>query len=84
MSNNEMQSARCHISSLRDRTDKLLADVLDRIDADGAVSVDGKPHPLLATAAMLTDTGTNLRALALARRLGIVTLETRPARGEMK
>ncbi|MFF7752874.1 hypothetical protein ACFZCP_27335 [Streptomyces sp. NPDC007971] len=82
MPDNEMQSARCHISSLRDRTDKLLADVLDRIDADGAVTEDGEPHPLLAAAAMLTDTGTNLRALALARRLGIGTLETRHARPE--
>lgn len=68
-------------ASLRSRLNGYANAMLDRIDADGgAVRPDGTPHPLLDIALATVDSGTELRKLAIERRLGGAVLEYRARR----
>lgn len=68
-------------ASLRTRLTGYANAMFDRIDADGgAVQSDGTPHPLLDIALATVDSGTELRRLAVERRLGGAVLEYRARR----
>ncbi|MFF4306809.1 hypothetical protein [Streptomyces sp. NPDC001601] len=74
--------------TLRARLTKYALAMLDRIDADGGpIQPDGTPHPLLDLALAAVDSGTELRKLAMERRLGGEVLSwrvRRPVSGEVK
>ncbi|MFF5025800.1 hypothetical protein ACFY2J_16495 [Streptomyces collinus] len=64
---------------LRQRFTRLTFQVLDHVERTGAV-VDGEANPDLELLAMLVDAGTNMRRLAIERRLGGAVLEYRARR----
>ncbi|MFD8735618.1 hypothetical protein ACFV06_11890 [Streptomyces sp. NPDC059618] len=68
-------------TSLRTRLTGYANAMFNRIDADGgAVQSDGTAHPLLDLALAAVDSGTELRRLAMERRLGGAVLEYRARR----
>lgn len=68
-------------ASLRTRLTGYVNAMFNRIDADGgAVQPDGTAHPLLDLALAAVDSGTELRRLAMERRLGGAVLEYRARR----
>lgn len=67
--------------TLRQRLTRYALMMLDRVDADGGpVLPDGTPHPLLDLALAAVDSGTELRKLAMERRIGGAVLEYRARR----
>ncbi|MFD4626479.1 hypothetical protein [Streptomyces sp. NPDC058475] len=67
--------------TLRARLTRYSLALLDRIDSDGGpIQPDGTPHPLLDLALAAVDSGTELRKLAMERRLGGAVLEYRARR----
>jgi hypothetical protein len=67
--------------TLRMRLTRYSLAMLDQVDADGGpVLPDGSPHPLLDLALATIDSGTELRRLAMERRLGGAVLEYRAKR----
>lgn len=67
--------------TLRQRLTRYALTLLDRIDSDGGpVLPDGSPHPLLDLALSTVDSGTELRRLAMERRLGGAVLDYRARR----
>ncbi|MEU5630939.1 hypothetical protein ACH47C_05940 [Streptomyces rishiriensis] len=67
--------------TLRARLTRYSLAMFDRIDADGGpIQPDGTPHPLLDIALAAVDSGTELRKLAMERRLGGEILSYRARR----
>ncbi|MER5898894.1 hypothetical protein ABT150_01965 [Streptomyces mirabilis] len=67
--------------SLRTRLTGYANAMFSRIDADGGpIRPDGTSHPLLDLALATVDSGTELRKLAMERRLGGAVLEYRARR----
>ena len=67
--------------TLRGRISRYALAMLDRIDTDGGpVMPDGTAHPLLDLALAAVDSGTELRKLAMERRLGGEILSYRARR----
>ncbi|MGI5140404.1 hypothetical protein [Streptomyces sp. CA-106110] len=55
------------VNNLRGRLDNIIAETLDAIERDGAVSDAGAPHPALSDLAALVSAGTGLRDAQLQR-----------------
>jgi hypothetical protein len=63
---------------VRTRLDTLLDRAISTVEREG-VAVNGAPHPMLAIIATLASAGTEIRSLALDRKIYADDLEKRPA-----
>jgi hypothetical protein len=72
----EHSRAEAETRYVRNRLDALLSRAIDTVEREG-VTVDGKPHPMLAVIASLVSAGTDHRRLALERKAFVVELERR-------